>query len=102
MSINIPNALQAYGSVKGSDGSTVSGAGCATARSAKGVYTLTLDAQVDATECAVICTPRGSTAGYAACAQTSDSVKTVATFDSAGAAADLDFDFLVLQTPSGA
>ena len=59
MSINIPNALQAYGSVKGADGSSVSGAGANTARTGKGVYTLTLDAQLDATDCSVLATVRG-------------------------------------------
>lgn len=99
MSINIPNALQAYGSVNGTTGATVSGAGFTPARSAKGVYTLTLDQAADSEECAVIATPRGATAGYATVAQTSDTQKTVNTFDSAGAAADLDFDFLLLRAP---
>ena len=100
MSINIPNSLQAYGSVLGSAGTKVSGAGFAPARSAKGIYTLTLDAAADAAECACIATVRGLTAGYATCAQTSDTVKTVSTFDDAGAAADLDFDFLCLRAPA--
>lgn len=99
MSIEIPNALLAFGSVKGADGTEVSGAGATPARSAKGVYTLTLDQPVDSTECAVLVTARGATTGYAGVAQTSDAVKTVSMLDAAGAAQDTDFDYLVLRAP---
>lgn len=102
MSINIPNALQAFGSVKGSDGSAVSGAGATPARSAKGVYTLTLDQAVDSTECAVLVTVRGATLGVPRVEHTSDTVKTVTMEDAAGADQDTDFDYLVLRCPQGA
>jgi hypothetical protein len=100
MSINIPNALQAYGSVNGTTGAKVSGAGFTPARSAKGVYTLTMDQAADAAECAVLVTSRGATPAYASVEQTSDGVKTVNTVDAAGAAVDSDFDFLLLRAPA--
>lgn len=101
MSINIPNSLQAYGSVNGTTGAKVSGAGFAPARSAKGIYTLTMDQAADAAECAVIATARSATQATLTCSQTSDTVKTVTAFDLAGAAVDVDFDFLMLRAPQG-
>lgn len=97
MSINIPNALLAFGSVSAA-GVKVSGAGFTSAQSGVGIYTLTPDQEVDATQCALLVTAR--TAGLIATAeQTSDSVKTVNMFDDAGAAADGAFDFLLLRAP---
>lgn len=99
MSINIPNALQTYGSVNGTTGALVSGAGFTPARTAKGVYTLTLDQAVDATECSVLVTERGAVGNIFSVAQTSDTVKTVNAFDNAGVAIDSDFDFVLLRAP---
>lgn len=98
MSVEIPNKLLAYGSVS-SAGAKVSGAGFVPAQSAKGVYTLTLDEAVDATQCACIALERGATGLILSVDQTSDTVKTVNVFTALGAAADSDFDFLVLRAP---
>jgi len=103
MSINIPNALQAFGSVNGTTGLAVAGAGFVAAGGA-GVYTITLDQAVDATECAILVTGRGPAAaadGTFTVTQTSDTVKTV-NYTEAGVAAAADFDFLVLRCPQGA
>jgi hypothetical protein len=95
-----PNVVHAFGSVLGSNGSKVSGAGFSSARTAKGDYNVTLDLAVDATECAILATIRGATSGVCRVVQTSDSVKRVLTFLVDGTtAADLDFDFLVLRGP---
>lgn len=103
MSINIPNTFNAYGSVKGTSGLRVSGAGFASARTGAGVYTLTLDEGVDSSECAILVTRRGAAApadGTISVDHTSDTVKTV-TCTAAGVATDSDFDFVVLNCPAG-
>lgn len=100
MSQNYPNALHAFGSVQGSDGAIVSGAGYASARTAKGDYAITLDIPVDATQCSILTTLRGATSGVTRVVHTSDSVKQVLTFAVDGTTAtDLNFDFLVLRAP---
>ncbi len=99
MSINIPNSFNAYGSVS-STGATVSGAGFTASKAATGSYVLTLDEEVDAAECAILTTPRGTTPLVIAVSHTSDSQKQVSVYTTAGAAADGAFDFCVLRTPS--
>jgi hypothetical protein len=101
----LPGAIHASGSVAGGTGARVSGQGAASARTGAGVYTLTMDG-IDAAECAIVATVRaaagvGSTIDVV---HTSDTVKTVHTFDvAAGAnvATDHDFDFVVLRTNVG-
>lgn len=103
MSTNIPNTFNSYGSVNGTTGARVSGAGFSSARSAQGIYALTLDQGVDATQCAILVTRRGAAAAADetfSVAHTSDTVKTV-TCTAAGVAADADFDFAVLNCPAG-
>lgn len=103
MSINIPNTFGAYGSVNGADGAKVSGAGFASARTGAGVYTLTLQEPVDATQCAILVSRRGAAAAADetfSVAHTSDTVKTV-TCTAAGVATDSSFDFAVLRAPAG-
>lgn len=102
MSINIPNTFNAYGSVNGTTGLRVSGAGFVAAGGA-GVYTLTLDQPVDAAECSILVSRRGAAAaadGTFGVAHTSDTVKTV-TYTEAGVAAAVNFDFAVLNCPAG-
>lgn len=99
MSLNYPNVIHAAGATTGSSGAAIWQSGAVAARSAKGVYTLTLDNPADAAECAVLVTVRGATEGYAHVVQTSDTVKTVNTVDNAGAAQDVDFDWLVIRAP---
>jgi hypothetical protein len=111
----------AFGSVKGSDGSSVMGPtnpltgqsvpltrGVAPARTGAGVYTLTFPGGsandrggVDAGECVCLATLRFAGAqSEITVEQTSDTVKTVRTFDSAGQAADRDFDFVIMKAQS--
>lgn len=100
MSLNYPSINHAAGSVVGASGAAVwTAGGVATARSAKGVYTLTLDAPIDATQCAVLITARGAVTSEWSVTQTSDTVKTVSALDNAGAAQDVDFDFHILAAP---
>ena len=99
MSQNYPSIINALGAVTGATGTAIWGAGAVSARGAKGVYTLTLDEGCDAAACACLVTVRGATEGYATVEQTSDTVKTVNTFDNAGAAEDVDFDYLILRAP---
>lgn len=101
MSIEIPNALLAFGSVSAA-GAKVSGAGFTPATTGKGIYTLTLDEPVDSTECAVLATARDAAARICKVAQTSDTVKTVTVVDAANAVQNTAFDFLVLRAPQGA
>jgi hypothetical protein len=101
MSIQIPNSFLAYGSVVGASGAKASGAGYTSARTGPGVYEVTLDQPADATESTCLVSLRGSVGGRIAADVASDSVRTVRTFDAAGAAADLNFDFAVLASPAG-
>lgn len=101
MAQEFPNVVQAMGSVNGTTGAKVAGAGFSPAFTAKGEYTLTLDQGADSTQCACLATPRGTTAIIAAVEQNSDTLKIVRTFDAAGAAANSDFDFLCLRAPDG-
>lgn len=95
-----PNAIHAFGSVDGTNGAKVSGAGFASARSAKGDYAVTLDIPADATECAIQATLRGATSGVLRVVHTSDAVKQFLCFAVDGTTAgDLSFDFLVLRAP---
>ena len=98
MSVEIENSHHAYGAVTGATGAILSGSGFASARTGKGIYTLTLDEPVDSTECSIKVSVRGGALGTTAqVAHTSDTVKTVTTGSAANAAADLDFDFCILR-----
>lgn len=92
-----PFNVIAAGQVDGATGNADKVAGATPARTGAGVYTITLGQDVDATECVCLVTPGGTAAIHAVCTQTSDSVKTVRTFDAAGAAADADFSFVIAQ-----
>ncbi len=101
MSQNYPSIINALGSMAAA-GPSLWEAGCLGARTAAGIYTLTLDEPSDAAACAVLITMRGAgTVCVAQVVQTSDTVKTVNVFDSAtgAVATDSDFDFLVLRAP---
>lgn len=103
MSINIPNVFNSYGSVVGGTGAKAAGAGFASARTGAGVYTLTLDQGADSAECAILVSRRGAAAaadGTFGVDHTSDTVKTVR-YTEAGVAADVAFDFAVLNCPAG-
>jgi hypothetical protein len=93
--------LQAAGSVAAA-GTAVWSAGAAVASGGAGIYTLTLDDDADAEECAVVATLRGATSGVLRVVHTSDTVKTVNTFAVDGTTASArDFDFMVIRAPGG-
>ena len=99
MSLEYPSLTAAAGAVTGATGVAKWSAGCATARTSKGIYTLTLDQGADANECAVLTSVRGAVLATLECVQTSDTVKTVTARDIAGAVQDTDFDFAILKAP---
>lgn len=85
---------------------TTSGAGffargCVVARSAAGIYTITLDRQLDASNCVAVFTPETAAIGCVF-AHTSDSVKTV-TWETYAAGADTDcqFSFALYRVAGG-
>ncbi len=100
MPLQYPSFNNSAGAVTGATGVAIWIAGAAAARTAKGIYTLTLDDPKDATECSVLVTARGAVVAFAGVVQTSDSVKTVNMVDAAGAAVDSDFDFVIHQAPN--
>lgn len=99
MSQNYPSLTAAAGSVTGATGVAKWSAGAASARTSKGIYTLTLDQGADANECAVLATVRGAVLATIEVVQTSDTVKTVTCRDIAGAVQDTDFDFHIIKAP---
>jgi hypothetical protein len=85
----------AAGRVTGTTG-VLTGAGAVTARTGAGVYTVTLDQQVDQAQSTMNLTLEAS--GVGKIVHTSDSVKTVSTFAVDGTTAtDKDFNFEIKQ-----
>ncbi len=100
MALEYPNRKYAAGSVA-ANGSEVWGKNATPAITGTGVVTLTLEGGgLDATECTVEITIRGTTPGYVTVDQTSDTVKTVHLFDTTGNAANLAFDYEIVQAPA--
>jgi hypothetical protein len=99
MALEYENRKLAAGSMGGT-GTEVWGSGGLGAQTGVGLYTITLDQPIDATENSFQVKVRGATPGFATVEQTSDAVKTVHTFDTAGNAANMDFDWEVVQAPS--
>lgn len=82
------------GIVNGATGAVISGCRLTTpARTGAGVYTLTLVDGLPQSECQVSATLQGGSAGEISVTHTSDTVKTIEVFDSAGVAADQSFSF---------
>lgn len=76
---------------------TTRGASTAPTRTSAGLYVLTLaNASPGATQL-VTATIKGLAEGNISVSDTSDTVKTISTFNAAGAAADLDFDVVIEQ-----
>lgn len=100
MSLNHPSFLHAMCGIS-ADGATVRYAfGATPAKSAKGVYTLTLDRGADSTQVAFAICPIAAAAGNEfTITHTSDTVKTLSFFDNAGAAIDTEFTACVFSTP---
>lgn len=72
--------------------------GCAvTAHAGAGVYAVTLEQPIDATESFAIATARDATPHICSYVHTSDTVKTVYVVTNAGVAADIAFDFVVFR-----
>ncbi len=88
-----PSALWAAGSISGA-GVVVKQKGCVLARTGVGIFTMTLDRDLDAADCVITVTPRGG-AGNAnsQVAHTSDTVKGITMFVGA-VATDVGFDVL--------
>lgn len=99
MSLQNPDVIGAAGSV-GADGVAVWAAGFASATTGAGVYTITLDEALDATECAVLVTPRTTAQLTVAVVHTSDTVKTI-NFLLVASATNGAFDVLVIKKPHG-
>lgn len=98
MAIEQKNAIHAAGSVVGATGALLGGTGATSSRFALGIYDLVVLA-IDETECQILCSRRGTALRtYFSVAHTSDTSKRVTIVDSAGAALDTDFDFVVLRT----
>lgn len=98
MGLQYPNVIHAAGSMGAT--TVVWQAGAKIAKSATGVYTATLDENVDAAACACLATLRG-VSGIVRVTQTSDSVKTIETFAVDGTtAADKAFDLLIVRAPA--
>lgn len=66
-------------------------------RTGAGVYTLTLSQACPGANCTLKGTVYGAAQASISVAHTSDTVKTVSTFNAAGAAADFDFDLEVIN-----
>lgn len=97
MALQYPNVIHAAGSMGAT--TVVWQAGCKLAKSATGVYTATLDDNVDAAACACLVTLR-AVSGIARVTQTSDSVKTIETFAVDGTTAtDKAFDLVIIRKP---
>ena len=97
MSMEYANALHAAGS--SADGTLTWGAGATTSKTGAGDYNLTLDHGADATQCAILITPRTATVAFAQVVHTSDTVKQILLVDAAGAPVASSFDFLVIRAP---
>ena len=98
----IETEVVAAGSVA-QNGTAVITRGAAPARTGAGVYTLTLDRDIDAAECVVHVTPRTTPDIAPSVVQTSDTIKTVnmRTIAAAPAAADCEFDFVITRISGG-
>jgi hypothetical protein len=96
MSIQLAELTQAMGSC-GPAGEEVFDVGAESSRTGVGVYLITLEAALAASENCVQVTPRGAACAIPVVEQTSPTVKTVRLFDAAGVALDSGFDYLVLR-----
>lgn len=96
----LENVLAA-GKVTGATGASSTLFGAVPARTGAGVYTITMDQQVDSAFCCAIATLVGGDGGRITITHTSDAVKTVNTFNAAGAAADVDFHIRIAALNGG-
>lgn len=68
------------------------GLGAVVTRTSAGLYVATLLNGIPSAQCRTIATALGAAEASITVTHTSDTVKTIATFNAAGAAADFDFD----------
>lgn len=88
----------ARGRIDGATGNRLAGMGFVSARTGAGVYTITLDQPVDATQSIVLVTVEGAGARCATMSAETDSVKTISIFTTVPAAQDNTFSFAIYQT----
>jgi hypothetical protein len=101
MAIEIPNTVVAEGAIT-STGTETWANGATVVSGGAGLYNCTVEAGgVDATECGVLATIRGTTAGFITCEQSTDTLKIFHTFNTSGTSTNLAFDFLIYQKPAG-
>jgi len=103
MALEISNSFWAQCSVDaGNPPAYVYSRGFAAAITRNGVgdYTLTLDQGIDSTQSSIKVTPRQSPGAIVSAVHVSDTDKRIRTFNAVGAAADIDFDVLVLAVPT--
>lgn len=100
ISIEIPDFIVAAGSVQ-SNGVALWAVNCTTASGGAGSYTITLDGSdgIDSTQSGILATVRSATAAVIGTGHTSDTVKTVTTATTLGAATNFAFDFVVYKKP---
>lgn len=83
--------------VTGATGLSTMNKRCVSAQTGPGVYTITLDEDLDAAERSASVTCRGGGAFIPEVVDTSDTVLTVHTYDDTGVAANCDFDIMVVR-----
>lgn len=98
--MSILNEVLAAGKVTAAGAVTVA-RGCVPAKTAAGIYTLTLDQPVDAAESIVLVQPNTAALNVLV-ADTTDTVKTLTFETDAGVDTDSDFTFLVMRISGGA
>jgi len=102
MSIITENTFHALGSVAGTTGLKVSGAGFEPSQTGIGVYTLVFEEAIDEEELAFVAACRsGATPRFATHEVTGDTTIVVRTWDAAGNAGNSNFDFILTRAPSG-
>ena len=96
MDANFGYTPWAAAKVTGGTGASTMAHRCVSARTGQGVYTITLDLALDATERSIqiTCLTADSMVSYV---DTTDNVITVSTFDNAAAAQDRDFNIVVCR-----
>jgi hypothetical protein len=98
MAIEIPNVLLAYGKVN-ADGTKASGAGFSSAKSAAGVYVITLDEEAADAQSSMLASLEGVALGNEIVnGFTTAKTRTVRT-GTGGVAGDLAFNFSVYRAP---
>lgn len=91
------NQLVAAAKITGATGAATMARGCATARTAQGIYTVTMPVGANTTDRVCVATPRNTVDRSVMIADTSDTVVTITTADPAGADQDCDLDVAIYR-----